>query len=173
MHYLAYGLKPVLRYRRNMFLNQLSRPSTYISFCVLLWGIISIGTGQWASVVLTYHLSTFCRCLPEVSWQKLFFLLIRLGWVVSAWPLYCGSYLASRRRRSIPVPYSYFPHGMYYLPSRGVTSQLKCSRYKCDELGLRVAYIFCGASISASLGYIVESSILTIMDGKLGYAAWR
>jgi len=75
---------------------------------------------------------------------------------------------------------AFYPGALFILSTwyvlfaiESVTSQLKCSRYKCDELGLRVAYIFCGASISASLGYIVESSILTIMDGKLGYAAWR
>lgn len=99
-----------------MFLSQLSRPSTYISCSVFLWGIISIETGQWASVVLTYHFSTFCRCLPEVSWQKLGFLPIQLDSVVFARPLYCGSYLASRRQYSTLAPYSYFPHGMYHLP---------------------------------------------------------
>ena len=47
------------------------------------------------------------------------------------------------------------------------------SRYRCDELGLRIAYLFCGASLSSSLGYLIESSILATMDGRLGYAAWR
>ena len=47
------------------------------------------------------------------------------------------------------------------------------SRYKCNEIGLRTAYLFGGAAISTSLGYLVESSILATMDGKLGYAAWR
>jgi len=47
------------------------------------------------------------------------------------------------------------------------------SRYKCDELGLRTAYLTCGAALGTSFGALVESGILATMDGKLGYAAWR
>ncbi|KIM51090.1 hypothetical protein SCLCIDRAFT_63962, partial [Scleroderma citrinum Foug A] len=45
--------------------------------------------------------------------------------------------------------------------------------YKCDELGLRTAYLTCGAALGTSFGALVESGILATMDGRLGYAAWR
>lgn len=47
------------------------------------------------------------------------------------------------------------------------------SRYKSDELGLRMAYLGCGAALGTSFGSVIESGILATMEGKLGYPAWR
>ncbi|KIM50433.1 hypothetical protein SCLCIDRAFT_1225347 [Scleroderma citrinum Foug A] len=33
----------------NVFLDRLRRPSVYLSYCILLWGIISISIGLWLS----------------------------------------------------------------------------------------------------------------------------
>ena len=49
-----------------------------------------------------------------------------------------------------------------------------CSRYKRDELGLRMAYFTCGASVSSIFDQLTASAIFAIIpDGKLGYSAWR
>ena len=45
--------------------------------------------------------------------------------------------------------------------------------YKRDELGLRVAILYCGNIISNAFGSLLASGILDGMDGKLGHAAWR
>ena len=47
------------------------------------------------------------------------------------------------------------------------------ARYKRDELGLRIAYFHCGGVTSLFLGPLFASGVFTVMDGKLGYAAWR
>ena len=91
-------------------------------------------------------------------------------------PLYVGFYWASPRPCSTLAPCSYFRHGMYICIYQSLLRQrltIHWSRYKCNEIGLRTAYLFGGATFSTSLGYLVESSILATMDGKLGYAAWR
>ncbi|GJE84988.1 MFS general substrate transporter [Phanerochaete sordida] len=45
--------------------------------------------------------------------------------------------------------------------------------YKRDELGLRIAILYCGNIISNAFGALLASGILDGMDGKLGRAAWR
>jgi len=46
-------------------------------------------------------------------------------------------------------------------------------RYKRDELGLRMAYFSCGATIGQLVGPLFASGVFSTMDRKLGYAAWR
>ena len=53
------------------------------------------------------------------------------------------------------------------------TSLLTGGRYKRDELGLRMAYFSCGASVGQFVGPLFASGVFSMMDGKLGYAAWR
>ncbi|KIM52142.1 hypothetical protein SCLCIDRAFT_141785 [Scleroderma citrinum Foug A] len=57
----------------------------------------------------------------------------------------------------------YFP-GALFLLSRW---------YRCDELGLRMAYFSCGATVGQFAGPLLASGVFSAMDGKLGYAAWR
>lgn len=45
--------------------------------------------------------------------------------------------------------------------------------YKRNELGLRVAILYCGNIISNAFGSLLASGILDGMNGKLGHAAWR
>ena len=45
--------------------------------------------------------------------------------------------------------------------------------YKRSELGLRTALLSCGFLISNAFGSLMASGILSGMQGKLGYAAWR
>lgn len=45
--------------------------------------------------------------------------------------------------------------------------------YKKDELGLRMAILYCGSIISNAFGALMASGILSGMNGKLGHAAWR
>ncbi|KAG1743055.1 MFS general substrate transporter [Suillus lakei] len=45
--------------------------------------------------------------------------------------------------------------------------------YKRNELGLRTAILFCGASISNAFGALIASGILGSLDGTLGFTAWR
>ncbi|KAF8842307.1 MFS general substrate transporter [Paxillus ammoniavirescens] len=42
-----------------------------------------------------------------------------------------------------------------------------------DELGLRMAVLTSGSSVSNAFGSLIASAILSGMDGKLGFAAWR
>jgi MFS family permease len=58
---------------------------------------------------------------------------------------------------------SFFP-GAVFLLSRW---------YKKNELGLRMALLFCGSSISGAFGSLIASGILSSLDGKLGFSAWR
>jgi MFS family permease len=45
--------------------------------------------------------------------------------------------------------------------------------YKKNELGLRMALLFCGSSISGAFGSLIASGILSSLDGTLGFSAWR
>ncbi|KAH9999954.1 sugar transporter [Russula vinacea] len=45
--------------------------------------------------------------------------------------------------------------------------------YKRSELGLRTAFLSCGLLISNAFGSLLASGILSGMQGKLGFAAWR
>ncbi|KIP07693.1 hypothetical protein PHLGIDRAFT_127467 [Phlebiopsis gigantea 11061_1 CR5-6] len=45
--------------------------------------------------------------------------------------------------------------------------------YKRNELGMRVAILYCGNIISNAFGSLLASGILDGMNGKLGHAAWR
>lgn len=76
-----------------------------------------------------------------------------------------GSILPWRIIHSLEMVHDCIP-SLAYLPSR-------FSRYKRDELGLRMVYLVCGASASKVIGPLTASAILGTMDGKLGYAAWR
>jgi hypothetical protein len=50
---------------------------------------------------------------------------------------------------------------------------LNSSRYKHNELGLRIALLLCGSSISNAFGALIASGILGSLDGALGFTAWR
>jgi MFS family permease len=45
--------------------------------------------------------------------------------------------------------------------------------YKHNELGLRIALLLCGSSISNAFGALIASGILGSLDGALGFTAWR
>ncbi|KAG2352671.1 major facilitator superfamily domain-containing protein [Suillus spraguei] len=45
--------------------------------------------------------------------------------------------------------------------------------YKHDEIGLRTAFLSCGASVSNAFGALFASGILGSLDGTLGFTAWR
>ncbi|TBU32958.1 sugar transporter [Dichomitus squalens] len=45
--------------------------------------------------------------------------------------------------------------------------------YKRNELGTRIALLYCGLFLSNAFGGLLASGILDGMDGKLGQAAWR
>ncbi len=45
--------------------------------------------------------------------------------------------------------------------------------YKRNELSQRMTYFACGSLISSAFGSLIASGILGVMDGILGYAAWR
>jgi hypothetical protein len=45
--------------------------------------------------------------------------------------------------------------------------------YKRSELGLRTAYLSCGMLTSNAFGSLLASGILSGMQGKFGFAAWR
>ncbi|KIJ70006.1 hypothetical protein HYDPIDRAFT_104680 [Hydnomerulius pinastri MD-312] len=107
----------------NWFLNQIARPSVYLSCCMALWGLISVGTGASSS----YHAALASRFL--------------LGFVEAA----------------------FFPGALFLLSKW----------YKRGELGLRMAILTCGSSVSNAFGSLIASGILAVMDGKFGYAAWR
>jgi len=104
-----------LRSRRNIFLNQLNRPSVYISCCVFLWGIISISIGQYSLCGFHDTLQLFSGASQRLvgrSWVS-----YRLSLVVFERPLYPGSYLASRRQCSTLELYSCSLHGNICCPS--------------------------------------------------------
>ncbi|KAL4075885.1 MFS general substrate transporter [Scleroderma citrinum] len=107
----------------NMFLDRLTRPSVYISFCIFLWGVFSISTGAAQS----FHAALVSRLFLGLS-EAVFY------------------------------------PGILFMLSRW---------YKRDELGLRMAYFTCGSSIANAFGALTASGILSTMDNRLGYAAWR
>ena len=45
--------------------------------------------------------------------------------------------------------------------------------YTREELGLRIAILYCGNIISNAFGSLLASGVLNGMNGKLGRAAWR
>ncbi|KAI5475865.1 hypothetical protein MNV49_000747 [Pseudohyphozyma bogoriensis] len=45
--------------------------------------------------------------------------------------------------------------------------------YTKKELGLRVAFLYCGSLISNAFGPLIAAGILGTMEGKLGVRAWR
>ncbi|KIM50597.1 hypothetical protein SCLCIDRAFT_1225238 [Scleroderma citrinum Foug A] len=64
----------------NAFVNQLRRPSVYLSLCITSWGILSISTGQWTSDgtnTSCLNLDSYppCRYRPEVRIHCTTFLL--------------------------------------------------------------------------------------------------
>ncbi|KAF9226508.1 MFS general substrate transporter [Gyrodon lividus] len=107
----------------NWFLNRIAKPSVYISCCMILWGVISVGTGASQS----YHSALVSRFL--------------LGFVEAA----------------------FFPGALFLLSKW----------YKRHELGLRMAILTSGSSVSNAFGSLIASGILSVMDGTLGFAAWR
>ncbi|KAI6119369.1 MFS general substrate transporter [Pisolithus croceorrhizus] len=118
--FIGYGFMQI---PSNIYINRIRRPSLYLSCCVFLWGIISIGTGA-------------AQSFREALASRFF-----LG----------------------------FSEAVYY---PGVLLML--SRwYKRNELGLRMAYFTGGSSLANAFGSLIASGVLAIMDGKLGYQAWR
>jgi MFS family permease len=61
------------------------------------------------------------------------------------------------------VEASFFPGALFLLSKW----------YKRDELGLRTAILSCGLLISNAFGSLIASGILSGMQGKLGFTAWR
>ncbi|TFK28782.1 tartrate transporter [Coprinopsis marcescibilis] len=45
--------------------------------------------------------------------------------------------------------------------------------YKRSELSHRMAYLSCGSLISNAFGALIASGILNVMDGVMGFTAWR
>jgi MFS family permease len=45
--------------------------------------------------------------------------------------------------------------------------------YKREELGLRIALLYCGNIVSNAFGALLASGILDGMQGTPGHAAWR
>ena len=59
------------------------------------------------------------------------------------------------------------------LTKRVTLSLLTQHQYKKNEIGLRMALLYCGSIISNAFGALMASGILSGMDGALGHAAWR
>ncbi|KAI6113703.1 MFS general substrate transporter [Pisolithus thermaeus] len=115
--FIGYGFMQI---PSNIYLNRIRRPSLYLSCCVFLWGIISIGTGHFREALASRFFLGFSEAV-------------------------------------------YYP-GVLLMLSRW---------YKRDELGLRMAYFTGGSSLANAFGSLIASGVLAIMDGKLGYQAWR
>ena len=45
--------------------------------------------------------------------------------------------------------------------------------YKRNELSERMALLSCGSLLSNAFGSLIASAILNLMEGKVGYSAWR
>ncbi|KAH0839988.1 hypothetical protein J3R83DRAFT_947 [Lanmaoa asiatica] len=52
-------------------------------------------------------------------------------------------------------------------------SLFRDERYTRNELGVRMAILICGSSVSNAFGSLIASAILSAMDGALGIPAWR
>ncbi|KDQ17349.1 hypothetical protein BOTBODRAFT_604572 [Botryobasidium botryosum FD-172 SS1] len=61
------------------------------------------------------------------------------------------------------VEAAFFPGALFLLSSW----------YRREELGLRMAILYCGNLISNAFGGLLAAGILNSMEGKLGHAAWR
>ncbi|KAI6110775.1 sugar transporter [Pisolithus croceorrhizus] len=58
--YIGYGLMQI---PSNIYLNRLKRPSLYLSCCVFLWGILSIGTGHFHTALVSRILLGFSEAV--------------------------------------------------------------------------------------------------------------
>jgi len=164
---------------RNAFVNQLRRPSAYLSLCITSWGILSITTGQWTSG----GTNTSCLNLdsyppfqvPLRSQNLLRHLSVNsIRRLASMQPLCLVSCWVSRKQYILLPLCSYSLDGIFLTyRSRCSFPPSKRSRYKRDEVGLRMAYFICGSSVSKIIGSLVASGIIAAMDGILGFAAWR
>jgi len=107
----------------NMILSHFGKPSKYLPWCVIIWGILSVCTG-----FTTNYFGVLCTRFS-------------LGFVEAA----------------------FFP-GALFLISKW---------YKRHELSERTAFLACGILASNAFGSLIASAILSSMQGKLGYSAWR
>lgn len=74
---------------------------------------------------------------------------------------YCGALLARFLLGFMEA--AFFP-GALYLIARW---------YKRSELSQRTAFLACGSNLSNAFGALIASGILDLMDGVLGFTAWR
>ena len=124
---------------RNMFLNHIGKPSIYLPACTMIWGLMSILTGQELASFLLLSSYVFVGTARDFTGALIsrFF----LGFVEA----------------------SFFPGALFLLSKW----------YKRSELGLRTAVLSSGLLISNAFGSLMASGILSGMQGKLGFAAWR
>lgn len=87
---------------RNLLLDQLRRPSVYLSFCISLWGLFSISTGQWALGVegTCFFRSelVFRKVLPLGGSYEVVLPSGQPRYVVIMEPFYLAFYLAFQRQ---------------------------------------------------------------------------
>ena len=145
--------------QRNWFISRIERPSVYLAGGMLLWGALSIGTG-------VSQRSAIISILKLIRVDGLFSATIQL--------LSRVSYSDLWRLRFFLELFSFFPDGIFfrriYMP---LSVLLRNKRYTRNELGLRIAILTCGSSISNAFGSLIASGILSMMDGTLGVPAWR
>ncbi|KAF7314779.1 Tartrate transporter [Mycena kentingensis (nom. inval.)] len=133
----------------NMILNYVTRPSWYIGFCVIGWGLTSLLTGVRTSFV------------PSHSRLPLPHYLMPSRPKLQVTKNYAGIMAC---RVFIGLPEAAFYPGAAYLLSRWYTKK---------ELAFRSAILYCGLLISNAFGALIAAGILSNMEGVRGVRAWR
>lgn len=129
----------------NLLLNYCGRPSWYLGFFVVAWGLVSACTSQ----VSTYGQIVACR-----------FLLGLVGKTVHR--LFCllHSYLLISNH---PLEAPFFAGVLFYLSKW----------YTKSELSFRMAVFYSGSLISGAFGNLIAAGILSGLAGARGMSAWQ
>lgn len=129
----------------NLLLNYTGRPSLYIGFFTIAWGLVSACTSQ----VSTYGEIVACRFILG---------LVGMFPVTIYSPIFHDDDFAK-----LGTEAPFFAGVLFFLSKW----------YKKEELSLRMAIFYSGSLISGAFGNLIAAGILSGLDGARGMSAWR
>lgn len=129
----------------NLLLNYTGRPSLYIGFFTIAWGLVSACTSQ----VSTYGEIVACRFILG---------LVGMFPVTIYSPIFHDDNFAK-----LGTEAPFFAGVLFFLSKW----------YKKEELSLRMAIFYSGSLISGAFGNLIAAGILSGLDGARGLSAWQ
>ncbi|KAF7301632.1 MFS general substrate transporter [Mycena indigotica] len=151
----------------NMFLNYIGRPSIYLPGCMVLWGTLSALTGfatNFASVMWTRFFIgiTEAAFFPCVATNAL---MVggsnTIQWGIGE--LSSGTFATMSNQLRVPDFEVVYPQGPFCHAGRSLAMRLEWVSF--SEFG--------AVSDPPAFKSLIASGILDVMDGRIGYAAWR